>query len=155
MYFCVIFLKFHNCNFRADSKAQLLGKVNKESQLFEIDSYIKGYHVYQNIWTSKLEEMLPAIPEPTNPVDKYAVCVIACVIRGEKIVGHLEKGKNGRFGKTIFYFLRADPGRSKCTVMVKGKAVNLGDGDGMQVPCRLKLEGDRDFVTLLKKQLID
>ena len=99
-------------------------------------------------------EMLPAIPEPTNsvdPVDKYTVCVI----HRKKIVGHLEKGKTGRFAKTIFYFLRADPARSKRTVTVKGKAINLGDGDGMQVPCRLKLEGDRDFVTLLKKQLID
>ena len=94
--------------------------------------------------------MLPAMPEPINPVDKYAVCVI----HGKKIVGHLGKGKNGRFAKTIFYFLREDPARSKCTVTVKGKAVNLGDGDGMQVPCRLKLEGDKDFVTLLKTQLI-
>ena len=121
------------------------------SVFLKIDSYIKGYHVYHNIWTPKLEEMLPAIPEPTNPVDKYAVCVM----HGKKIVGLLEKRKNGRFAKTIFYFLRADPARSKSTVKVKGEAVNLGDGDGMQVPCRLKLEGDRDFVTLLKKQLID
>ena len=95
--------------------------------------------------------MLPAIPEPTNPVDKYAFCVI----HGKQIVGHLEKGKNRRFAKTIFYFLRADPARSKCTVTVKGKAVNLGYGDGMQVPCRLKLEGDREFATLSKKKLID
>ena len=29
------------------------------------------------------------------------------------------------------------------------------DGDGMQVPCHLKLEGDTDFVTLLKKQLLE
>ena len=121
------------------------------SAFFEIDSYIKGYHVYQNIWMPKLEETLSAIPEPTNPVDKYAVCVI----HGKKIVGHLEKEKNGRFAKTIFYFFH--PARSKCTnsIEAKAKAVNLGDGDGMQVPCRLKLEGDRDFVTLLKKQLID
>ena len=59
------------------------------SAFFEIDSYIKGYHVYQNIWMPKLEEMLPAIPEPTNPVDKYAICVI----HEEKIVGHLKREK--------------------------------------------------------------
>ena len=33
--------------------------------------------------------MLPAIKEPTNPVDKYAVCVMY----GKKIVGHLGKRK--------------------------------------------------------------
>jgi hypothetical protein len=35
------------------------------------------------------------------------------------------------------YFLQADT-YSSCTVIIKGKAVNLGDGEGMQVPCKLK-----------------
>ena len=36
----------------------------------------------------------------------------------------------------IFYFLRADP-YAKCVVVVTRKAINFGDGDGMQVPCML------------------
>ena len=44
----------------------------------------------------------------------------------------LKLGDNGRFAKTIFYYMRADT-RNSCSVVVKGKAVNLGDGDGMQV----------------------
>ena len=67
--------------------------------------------------------------EPHNPVDKYAVAVK----KDEKVVG-----ENGKFTKTIFYFLCADP-YGKCKITVTGKAVNLGDGDGMQVHCILHL----------------
>ena len=72
--------------------------------------------------------------EPGNVVDKYAVCVK----KNNMIVGHLPLGKNGRFAKTIFYFLRADI-YAKCKVIITGKEVNLGDGEGMQVPCLLKI----------------
>ena len=60
---------------------------------FEMDSHIKGYHDYKDTWTPSPNEMLKAVPEPTNVVDKYAVCVLI----GEVIVGHLKKGKTGRF----------------------------------------------------------
>ena len=42
--------------------------------------------------------MLSAVPEPRNIVDKYAVSVQ----RDDEVVGHLMKGKSGRFAKTIF-----------------------------------------------------
>ena len=119
------------------------------SASFEIDSYIKGYHVYKDIWTPELHENLKTVPEPTNLVDKYAVCVL----RHETIVGHLKLGDNGRFAKTIFYYLRADT-RNSCSVVVKGKAVNLGDGDGMQVPCTLSFVGKVKFIEVLQKQLL-
>jgi uncharacterized SAM-dependent methyltransferase len=67
-------------------------------------------------------------------------------------VGHLKRGKSGRFGKTIFYFLRADI-YSSCTVIIKGKAVNLGDGYGMQVPCKLKFFAQEKYVEILQKEL--
>ena len=88
---------------------------------FEMDSYIKGYHEYREIWTPAMEQALKAVPEPKNVVDKYVVCVML----GDKIVGHLKKGRTGRFAKTVFYFLRADE-KGSCTAIVKGKAVNLG-----------------------------
>ena len=51
----------------------------------------------------------------------------------------------------FFYFLRADP-YGKCNITVTGKAVNLGDGDGMQVPCILHLSGQKSMVEILKQQ---
>ena len=68
---------------------------------------------------------------------------------GDEIVGHLKKGKTGRFAKMIFYFLRADEEKGSCTAIVKGKAVNLGDGKGMQRPCTLHFKGTTKFINVL------
>ena len=66
------------------------------------------------------------------------------------MVGHLPLGENRKFAKIIFYFLRADP-YGKCDKTVSGKAVNLGDGDGMQVPCILHLSGQKSMMEILKQ----
>lgn len=52
----------------------------------------------------------------------------------EKIVGHLPLKENGNFAKTIFYFLRADL-CGKWNITVTSQAVNVGDGDRIQLPC--------------------
>ena len=94
-------------------------------------------------------EKLNSEVEPNNLIDKYAVAVK----KKEKLIGHLPLGKNGKFAKIIFYFLRADH-YGKCDVTVTGKAVNLGDGDGMQVPCTLHLSGQKNMIEILKKQIL-
>ena len=53
--------------------------------------------------------------------------------------------------KQFFYFLRAVP-YGKCKITVTGKAVNLGVGDGMQLPCILHLSGQKSMVEILKQQ---
>ena len=65
-------------------------------------------------------------------VDKFAVCVK----KENEIVGHLSLGKDGKFAKAVFCFLRTDEYGS-WNVFIKEKPVNLGDGDGMQVSCTL------------------
>ena len=94
-----------------------------------INSSVKGYHAYIDNWTPVMNEKLAALMEPDNEVDKYAVCVK----KENVVVGHLPLGKNGKFAKMIFYFLRADQ-YATCEVIITGKPTNLGDGDGMQVP---------------------
>ena len=113
----------------------------------DIVSNIKGYHVYKSVWTPTLQEHVHGEIEPHNAVDKYAVAVK----KDEKVIGHLPFGENGKFAKTIFYFLRADP-YAKCNITVVAKAVNLGDGDAMQVPCILHLLGQKSMVEILKQQ---
>ena len=115
---------------------------------FEIESFVKGYHAYQYEWTPKVDEVLETKMKPTNIVDKYAVCVLY----RNRVVGHFKWGKTGRFAKTIFYFLRADTHNS-CKVTIKGKSINLGDGDGMQVPCTLKFSGQEKYVNILQNEL--
>ena len=81
-------------------------------------------------------------------MDKYTVCVK----KENEIVGQLPLGKDGKFAKTVFYFLRADEYGS-CNVLIKGKPVNLGDGDGMQVSCTLNFVGRKKFICILQKTL--
>ena len=116
----------------------------------EVPSFVKGYHVYRNLWTPILKEELYGEMEPSKPVDKYA----AVVKKGELVVGHLPLDKSGKFAKTIFYFLRADP-YGKCKKIVTGKPINRGDGDGMQVPCLLQLSVQRHIIEILKQQIND
>ena len=56
------------------------------------------------------------------------------------------------FAKTIFYFLRADL-RSSCSIIVQDEAVNLGDGEEIKVPFKLRLSGQRKFVNVLQQEL--
>ena len=110
-----------------------------------IVSNIKEYHIYKSVWTPTLQEQVYGEFEPHNPVDKYAVIVK----KDEKVVGYLQLGENGKITKTTLYFLRADP-HGKCNITVTGKAVNLGDGVGMQVPCILHLSGQKSTMEILK-----
>ena len=97
---------------------------------YDLKTHIKGYHAYMTKWTPKNGEILKARPEPENEYDKYAVAVERC---GD-VVGHLSKGRSARFAKTVSYFLRAS-NENCCRVEVMSKRVNLGDGEGLQIPC--------------------
>ena len=95
-----------------------------------------------------MNEELENEMEPDNVVDKYAICVKKIT----SIVGHSPLGKNGKFVKMIFYFLRADQD-AECKVVITGKEVNLGDGDGMQAPCKLEISGPRKILEILCKNI--
>ena len=65
------------------------------------------------------------------------------------VVGHRSKGRSARFAKTVSYFLRTS-NEDCCRVEVTGKRVNLGDGEGLQIPCILYFSGEAKFVSKLK-----
>ena len=56
-------------------------------ETFDISSYIRGYHAYQNVWTPVNGETLACVPEPygSNSKDPYAVGII----RDGETVGHI------------------------------------------------------------------
>ena len=115
----------------------------------DLETFVKRHHVYKDIWTPKQGEQLDVLIEPDNRMYKFAVYVKI----NEKIVGNLEKGTSRMFAKTIFYFLRSDA-YSSAWAKVTGKRCNLGDGEGLQVPCKLSLSGQPKFVSLLRKELM-
>ena len=56
--------------------------------------------------------------------------------------------KDGRFAKKICYFLRTDR-YTECKVIITGKEVKLGDGEGMQVPCLLNIFGTKNMLQII------
>ena len=116
---------------------------------YEMETTVMGFHVYKTSWNPYVGEELRAVMQPNNLMDKFAVAVE----RNELgVVGHLPLGKSGKFAKTIFYFLKANQ-QNSCNVIVRGKAVNEGDGKGMKVPCRLLFSDEERFINVLQKQL--
>ena len=65
------------------------------------------------------------------------------------MIGNLSEGRSARFARTVSYFLRAS-NENYCRVEVTGKRVNLGDGEGLQIPCILHFSGEAKFVSKLK-----
>ena len=43
---------------------------------FEIDSVVRGYHVYKDVWDAHIGTELLCLPESSNREDRYAVAVI-------------------------------------------------------------------------------
>ena len=55
---------------------------------YKFDSFIRGYHVYQHIWTAVKGETYSCTSEPGNELD----CNAVAVMYEDRVVGHL-----GRF----------------------------------------------------------
>ena len=83
---------------------------------FEFTCYVTGYHEYKGRLTPVKSEMLKAVMEPKTKADKFALAVM----KNDFLVGHLLKGKTGRFAKMVFYFLRACDSNT-CSVEIVGK----------------------------------
>ena len=53
---------------------------------------------------------------------------------------HLKKRKTGRYAKTIFYFLRANP-MNTAGITVTAKMINFGDGKRLPNPLHNFIQG--------------
>ena len=67
-----------------------------------------------------------------------------------KSIGHLKKGETGRHAKTVFYFLQASP-MNTASIAVTEKRVNVGDGQGLQIPSTILFKGEEKYIEVLKK----
>ena len=107
---------------------------------YDLKTHIKGYHDYMMKWTAKNGEILKARPEPENEYDKYAVAVERC--------GNVTGLLSAHFAKTVSYFLCAS--NENGYRVVTNKRVNLGNGEGLQIPCILHFSGAAKCVSKLK-----
>jgi len=110
-------------------------------QELQIDSYIRGYHAYMDIWTPVLNEELILKREPTNERDRNAVAVL----KEEALVGHVPFN----LAPFISAFLRRDTNSGFAKVV--GEKVNRGAGYGLEIPCVYSLYGPKPYIDKLKE----
>ena len=120
--------KVELCGVKLSSSYQISQLITIE---FETESVIKGYHTYMNDWTPILGENLSTRSEPENEIDKYAVAIT----KDARVIGHLKKGKTGRYAKTVFYFLRANL-MNTISITVTGKGLMLEMGKACKFPAQ-------------------
>ena len=119
---------------------------------YTLDSAIRGFHVYKNVWTPVLNEQLRTAQEHGNAQDLFAVAVCKEDTTSTGISGDLKVGHVPRvIARICWYFLEHD-GEIVCTVTGTRRRSPLAQG-GLEIPCKLKFIGKPKQIKKLKKLL--
>ena len=123
-------------------KEQMASQAESSSglEILEIQSYIRGYHEYMEVWTPTIGETLVVKPEPSNEMDSNAVAVL----KESVVVGHVPRNLAPRMA----LFLRR--GVNKAFAEVTGPKVNRGAGYGLEIPCTYRLYGPPAYIQRMR-----
>ena len=112
--------------------------------LLEIESCIRGHHVYKDVWTPVVDEELNCRREEGNISDPYAVATV----KSGNIVGHVPR----RISVACNLFIQK---RGNILCKVTGPRRHSGDlpQGGLEVPCKLTFLGDSKLVTKISTLL--
>ena len=99
------------------------------SELFEIQSFVRGVHAYRDLWEPRVGEILCLQRQPDNTEDKLAVAVM----KSGFVVGHVPRNLAPLFS----HFLKRSC--NKAYVLITGERVNRGAGHGLEAPCVYRL----------------
>ena len=92
------------------------------------NSSVRGYHVYQSMWSAEERENLVCKQEMSNPLDSYAVILV----NGKHIVGHLPRNMC-----LCAHFLG------------RGGSITIWQG-GLEIPCHLTFSGLEELITKVR-----
>ena len=95
-------------------------------------SCVHGFHVYQDVWTPFIGEVLNCRREEDNRHDRYAVAVY----KSAEVVGHVPRTSS----HTCSSFLRRG-GIMKCIVIGSRRYSRDTDKGGMEIPCKYIFKG--------------
>ena len=107
---------------------------------FKLSSFVRGHHIYKEIWTPVVGEELQLQRESSSLKDRFAVVV--CL--DEEIVGRVPANLAPIFSP----FLIRD--FNTITATITGVRVNRGAGLGIEVPYRYKLHGPKCMLIALR-----
>ena len=112
--------KFANC---------LVVVVLEMEQRFSIESCVRGFHIYKDVWNPLLQEILSYSREPGNVHDPYAVAVKT---GSSVIVGHVP-----RTISTLCSIFISQRGTITCQVTGERRYSHDLPQGGLELPCRL------------------
>jgi len=94
---------------------------------YETNSCVRGYHVYQDIWTPVIGEQLVCEREEDNPTDRYAVVVLDI----SAVVGHVPRN----ISTLCNVFLRRG-GSISCIITGRRRFSRDLPQGGIEIPCK-------------------
>ena len=56
-------------------------------EVYELESCVRGHHVYGRVWRATVDKQLEFKPEPRNQEDPYAVAML----KNDVVVGHVPR----------------------------------------------------------------
>ena len=113
-----------------------------DMEIFQMESCVRGYHIYKDLWETVVGEELECQRERDNPSDIYAVAVK----KGETVVGHLPR----RLSRLCALFIRRGGSISCSPTGRRRYSSDLPQG-GLEIPCLLSFEGDSKEIKKLVK----
>ena len=113
---------------------QLCEHINVTMDVLEVESFVRGHHVYMQEWTPFIAEKLECEREEASEQDPYAVAIVKRTAgRRTKIVGHVPR----RISTPGLFLQRS--GNIKCTITeARRYSSDLLEGR-LEVPCTLLL----------------
>ena len=109
---------------------------------FSVESCVRGYHVYKDIWIACVGEELPCQRENGNPTDPFAVAVVKSVLT----VGHIPR----KISSVCSLFLRRNGVMTVCTTERRRFSADLPQG-GLEIPCLITFEGAGKDIQKVRK----
>ena len=144
-------------------------------EIVQVTSFVRGYHVYLEVWEPKIGDEHCFKREPNNKEDDNAVTVVrkrqssSASVRSTRsqtkilqmksfvhpnemtndmeVVGHIPK----LMARWVTKFLKR--ANNSGTVIIKGERVNRGAGYGVELPCKFTFKGDSFSCSWLKDKL--
>ena len=113
-----------------------IGEVSEDSILLH-ESVIRGHHVFKEIWTPRLGEILLVSQEAGNSHDRRAVALLKA---DRSVVGHVPR----ELSRLFWHFLNHG-GKISCEVTGRRK-----HGKGLEVPCTYKFLGPEKMIRKIK-----
>ena len=108
---------------------------------FLLESVVRGYHVWKDIWDVAVGQEFPCKLKDGNRVDRFTVAVA----RDDTVIGHLRK-----FSSTCSLYLQRD-GSIICHVMGSRQFSADLAREGLEIPCVVTFQGDTNHTAKAKK----